>query len=84
LTELIPKFVREIAIEARNRVVRKYPGGCLSGKNAFMLHDTYGLPFDYMREACRDRNAYFDLTGLRLELKYNYNWPPERIEAELQ
>ena len=79
-----PEVLNEIVHEAIARCKTEFPGGVLSGKDIFELHDTYGLPFDFIREACKDRVAYFDMTGLKLELKYCYGWSPERVAAELR
>ncbi len=35
----------------------------LSGKDAFKLYDTFGLPLDFMTDAARDRGIGFDLAG---------------------
>jgi alanyl-tRNA synthetase len=35
----------------------------LEGRRAFHLYETYGLPLDFMEEACRDANIGLDLTG---------------------
>ncbi len=35
----------------------------LSGKTAFHLYETYGLPLDFMVDAARDQGIEFDLTG---------------------
>jgi len=35
----------------------------LSGKEAFRLYDTFGLPLDFMTDAARDRGIGFDLAG---------------------
>jgi alanyl-tRNA synthetase len=35
----------------------------LAGKDAFKLYDTFGLPLDFMVDACRDSGIEFDQTG---------------------
>ncbi|HEX3987504.1 MAG TPA: alanine--tRNA ligase [Acidobacteriaceae bacterium] len=35
----------------------------LPGKAAFHLYETYGLPFDFILDACRDSDIRFDTTG---------------------
>uniref|UniRef100_A0A7V4XQP5 Alanine--tRNA ligase n=1 Tax=Acidobacterium capsulatum TaxID=33075 RepID=A0A7V4XQP5_9BACT len=37
--------------------------GAISGKTAFHLYETYGLPLDFMMDAARDAGIAFDLTG---------------------
>jgi alanyl-tRNA synthetase len=37
--------------------------GSLSGKDAFHLYETYGLPLDFMMDAARDAGIHFDLEG---------------------
>jgi alanyl-tRNA synthetase len=37
--------------------------GAISGKTAFHLYETYGLPLDFMMDAARDAGIDFDLTG---------------------
>ena len=41
---------------------RAHPPGLLplSGEQAFMLYDTYGLPLDFIEDACRDAGVKFD------------------------
>ncbi len=39
------------------------PGGTLSGEDAFVLHDTYGFPFDTCEEECRERGFSLDKAG---------------------
>jgi len=36
---------------------------CLPGAHAFKLYDTYGLPRDFIEDACRDRGIIFDQAG---------------------
>ncbi len=38
-------------------------GGTLSGEDAFVLHDTYGFPFDTCEEECRERGFQVDREG---------------------
>jgi alanyl-tRNA synthetase len=38
-------------------------GPAYSGTKAFKLYDTYGLPLDFMMDACRDQGLHFDQTG---------------------
>jgi alanyl-tRNA synthetase len=38
-------------------------GRMLEGSDAFKLYDTFGLPVDFMIDACRDSRIIFDRTG---------------------
>jgi alanyl-tRNA synthetase len=40
----------------------------LMGKDAFKLYDTYGLPLDFIKDACRDRGAILDEPGFEQAL----------------
>src|SRR5246127_2020800 len=40
----------------------------LMGKDAFKLYDTYGLPLDFIKDACRDRGAILDEPGFEQSL----------------
>jgi alanyl-tRNA synthetase len=40
----------------------------LMGKDAFKLYDTYGLPLDFIKDACRDRGAILDEAGFEQAL----------------
>ena len=42
-------------------------GGSLSGRDAFELYDTYGLPFEVTAEVARERGAVSDEAALRAE-----------------
>jgi alanyl-tRNA synthetase len=71
-------------ISALERISAAHPNGWLNGKAIFDLHDRFGLPFSIIRDECARRNAHFDESGIRGELKISYGWSPERIEAELR
>jgi alanyl-tRNA synthetase len=40
-------------------------GQVLPGEQAFWLYDTFGLPIDFIEEACRDAGIKFDETGFQ-------------------
>jgi len=41
----------------------------LSGKEAFRLYDTFGLPLDFITDAARDRGIGFDLAGFNAAME---------------
>jgi alanyl-tRNA synthetase len=51
----LPRLISEV--ERRGGRV-KYPG-----EKAFKLYDTFGLPVDFIQDACRDQRIVFDQTG---------------------
>ncbi|HYK37235.1 alanine--tRNA ligase, partial [Alloacidobacterium sp.] len=52
---------REILLEAAHREVNS--NQTLLGDKAFHLYETYGLPLDFIQDACHDAGIDFDLTG---------------------
>jgi alanyl-tRNA synthetase len=38
------------------------------GRAAFKLYDTYGLPLDFIEEACRDQGIVFDVSGFEIAM----------------
>ena len=78
LTEVLPKELHETSKEQaeRNILIRKVtreqlpgsyslvlPAPRYDGRKAFRLTDTYGLPRDFIEDACRDRGITFDELG---------------------
>jgi len=43
--------------------VKKNKGDMLAGEQAFKLYDTFGLPFDFIMDACRDAGIGLDVAG---------------------
>ncbi len=43
--------------------VKENRGETLSGEKAFKLYDTFGLPFDFIMDACRDQGIKLDVEG---------------------
>ena len=52
--------LRPSQVQLQTRMIARAP---LSGKDAFHLYETYGLPLDFMVDAARDAEVEFDLTG---------------------
>ncbi|MBZ5525843.1 MAG: alanine--tRNA ligase [Acidobacteriia bacterium] len=50
-------------LEADLRQVKPGPSAVYAGESAFKLYDTYGLPLDFIADACRDAGIQFDETG---------------------
>ncbi len=44
------------------------PGGALGGSVTFLLHDTYGFPFEVTEEIARERGVALDRDGFEAEL----------------
>ncbi|MFZ0287536.1 MAG: alanine--tRNA ligase [Candidatus Sulfotelmatobacter sp.] len=38
------------------------------GRDAFKLYDTYGLPLDFIEDACRDQAIVFDISGFEIAM----------------
>src|SRR5271166_695962 len=53
--------LKEIQIRVKERMKEQPP--IYHGENAFRLYDTFGLPRDFMEDACRDQGILFDSTG---------------------
>jgi alanyl-tRNA synthetase len=53
------------AVAYFNGLLQKWAGrrATLAGENAFKLYDTFGLPRDFIEDACRDAGIEFDAAG---------------------
>jgi alanyl-tRNA synthetase len=63
-----PEFLRsygeERARELHNLILERMPvSRDFSGRVAFTLYETYGLPLDFIEDAARDRGMFFDMEG---------------------
>ncbi len=45
------------------------PGGVLSGRDAFLLHDTYGFPLDLTQLMAAEKNLSVDVAGFEAEME---------------
>jgi alanyl-tRNA synthetase len=57
------KKLDDLLAEAGSRQGQTPTAGVLSGEKAFVLYDTYGLPFDFIEDAARDAGIRLDATG---------------------
>ena len=53
----------DLARDRRRLETELKMGPVYHGSNAFKLYDTFGLPLDFMVDACRDQGLRFDQTG---------------------
>ena len=67
-----PSWVRSVAnvsVSSESAIEKTYfPETFLIGEKAFRFYDTYGLPLDFMIEACRDRDIFLDIEGFEKAL----------------
>ena len=54
-------FTSDEVLDWIRKTAKKKP--ILAGKEAFPLYDTYGLPRDFIEDACRDQGLEFDTEG---------------------
>ncbi len=59
---LLHAAYRDIVSEADIREFRER-AQVLMGEDAFLLYDTFGLPFDFIMDACRDAGVHLDHEG---------------------
>jgi len=50
-------------LEELIEAVKENKGETLAGEKAFKLYDTFGLPFDFIMDACRDAGIGLDVAG---------------------
>jgi alanyl-tRNA synthetase len=61
IRRIYPPPVSDVLVKHWNELRGK--PATLSGKRAFHLYETYGLPLDFMMDAARDAGIQFDLEG---------------------
>ena len=50
-------------LESDLQQIKPGPSASYAGENAFKLYDTFGLPLDFIEDACRDAGVSFDRAG---------------------
>src|SRR5205085_5436427 len=50
-------------LESDLQQVKSEAASVYAGEKAFKLYDTFGLPFDFIMDACRDAGISFDVEG---------------------
>ena len=60
-----PVSLEPVLLDIEQRFIRKVKQSppIYKGENAFMLYDTFGLPRDFIEDACRDAGVQFDSAG---------------------
>jgi alanyl-tRNA synthetase len=57
------------ALDLVDRTMGEKKGKGISGKEAFLLYDTYGLPLDILQEVAQERGFEVDLEGFNEEME---------------
>ncbi len=57
------------ALDLVDRTMEEKKRGGISGKEAFLLYDTYGLPLDILQEVAQERGFEVDLEGFNEEME---------------
>ena len=64
------RLVYERGLSILEEMLERLPqGGTLSGEDAFVLHDTYGFPFDTVEEECLERGFSVDKGGFHARME---------------
>jgi alanyl-tRNA synthetase len=53
----------EVGLQRLEEDLREVRDGAYSGAKAFKLYDTFGMPKDFIEDACRDQGIAFDKAG---------------------
>ncbi|MBZ5596754.1 MAG: alanine--tRNA ligase [Acidobacteriia bacterium] len=67
--ELVKFFGDNVGESLAAEIVQKIGRPFLPGESAFRLYDTFGLPLDFMQDACRDQGVLFDDEGFQRALE---------------
>ncbi|XP_030943378.1 alanine--tRNA ligase, chloroplastic/mitochondrial-like [Quercus lobata] len=63
------KLLDEMLVDALSRAKENGTAPCLSGKDAFLLYDTYGFPVEITKEVAEERGASIDMNGFDIEME---------------
>ncbi|KAG7978433.1 hypothetical protein I3843_05G082800 [Carya illinoinensis] len=63
------KLLEEMLADAFLHAKENGTAPCLSGKDAFLLYDTYGFPVEITKEVAEERGASVDVNGFDVEME---------------
>ncbi|XP_076932408.1 alanine--tRNA ligase, chloroplastic/mitochondrial-like [Bidens hawaiensis] len=63
------KLLEEMLDDALEKAKINNTGPCLSGKDAFLLYDTYGFPVEITMEVADERGVTIDMCGFDIEME---------------
>jgi len=65
------KFERtlEIGLEKLDELFQRYKGDIIPGEEAFVLYDTFGIPYDFIEEISREKGFKIEKDGFDKELE---------------
>ena len=63
------KLLEEMLADALLSAQENKTAPCLSGKNAFLLYDTYGFPVEITTEVAEERGVSIDMAGFDVEME---------------
>ncbi|KAM2276672.1 hypothetical protein TB1_034533 [Malus domestica] len=63
------KFLDQMIVESLSSAKESGIVPCLSGKDAFLLYDTYGFPFEITAEVAEERGVSIDINGFDIEME---------------
>lgn len=63
------KLLEEMLADAFIHAKEKGSAPCLSGKDAFLLYDTYGFPVEITKEVAEERGVSVDVNGFDVEME---------------
>ncbi|CAN6544760.1 unnamed protein product [Malus baccata var. baccata] len=63
------KFLDQMLVESLSSAKESGTVPCLSGKDAFLLYDTYGFPVEIRAEVAEERGVSIDINGFDIEME---------------
>ncbi|KAM1031390.1 hypothetical protein ACFX2C_035188 [Malus domestica] len=67
--ERVEKFLDQMLVESLSSAKESGTVPCLSGKDAFLLYDTYGFPVKITAEVAEERGVSIDINGFDIEME---------------